>query len=422
LTFNAYPPDPEVVGDRWKQMWLERLENAVLFPELWLRRQRRDDYWKHGSVCEDYGRIRCPVYAVGGWADGYSNAIPRLLAGLKVPRKGLIGPWAHTFPHDGVPGPAIGFLQEALRWWDHWLKGIDCGIMDEPMYRVWMQDSVLPQPYYKERPGRWVAEPSWPSPRILPRIYVLNPGRLENEPRLEAELKFQSPQSTGLNSGDWCGFGAEGEAPTGQREDDGKSLTFDSYPLEETLEILGAPIVSLDLSVDRPCALVAVRLNDVAPHGASTRVTYGLLNLTHWESHETPVPIEPGQRFQARIVLNDVAYSFPPGHRLRVSVSTSYWPITWPSPEPVTLTLFSAASVLELPVRPTSALDAQLREFEEPEQAMALEHTKLRPSKFKRTIERDLAKNETIYTIFSDGDEFGGASLARVDAIDLELA
>ena len=71
---------------------------------------RRDDYWKHGSVCENYDAITCPVYAIGGWADAYSNAIPRLLAGLKAPRKGLIGPWAHLYPHDGVPGPAIGFL------------------------------------------------------------------------------------------------------------------------------------------------------------------------------------------------------------------------------------------------------------------------------------------------------------------------
>ena len=80
--------------------------------------------------------------AVGGWTDGYTNAIPRLLAHLTVPRKGLIGPWAHAYPHFALPGPQIGFLQEALRWWDHWLKGIDTGVMDEPMLRAWMTDSV----------------------------------------------------------------------------------------------------------------------------------------------------------------------------------------------------------------------------------------------------------------------------------------
>jgi putative CocE/NonD family hydrolase len=102
LNFAAYPPDPRVVGDRWRTMWMERLENTPLFPAVWLKHQRRDEYWRHGSICEDYGAIRCPVYAIGGWADGYSNAVPRLLRGLTVPRKGLIGPWSHAFPHDSI--------------------------------------------------------------------------------------------------------------------------------------------------------------------------------------------------------------------------------------------------------------------------------------------------------------------------------
>ena len=134
MSVNACPPDPEVVGERWRAMWRNRLEHAVFSQALWLDHQRRNDYWKHGSVCEDYSAIMCPVYVVGGWADAYSNAIPRLLNGLQAPRKGLIGPWAHVYPHDGVPGPAIGFLQETLRWWDYWLKGIDTGIMAGPCF------------------------------------------------------------------------------------------------------------------------------------------------------------------------------------------------------------------------------------------------------------------------------------------------
>ena len=78
--------------------------------------------------------------------------------GCSARSKGLIGPWAHAYPNVAQPGPQIGFLQEALRWWDHWLKGIDTGIMDEPMLRAWMQESVPPATTYAERPGRWVAE------------------------------------------------------------------------------------------------------------------------------------------------------------------------------------------------------------------------------------------------------------------------
>ena len=116
-------PDPALVGGSWRAMWLERLENIPLFQDNWLQHQRCDAYWKHGSVCEDYATIQCPVYAVGGWTDGYKNAIPRLLDRLTLPRKGLIGPWAHAYPHFAFPRPQIGFLQDMLRWWDHWLKG-----------------------------------------------------------------------------------------------------------------------------------------------------------------------------------------------------------------------------------------------------------------------------------------------------------
>lgn len=132
LAYNALPPDPAVVGERWRAMWYDRLGRTPPFIEAWLTHQRRDAFWKHGSVCEDYAAITCLVYAVGNWAHAYTNAIPRLLTRLSGPRKGLIGPWAHLYPHQGVPEPAIGFLQECLRWWDYWLKGVETGIMDEP--------------------------------------------------------------------------------------------------------------------------------------------------------------------------------------------------------------------------------------------------------------------------------------------------
>jgi putative CocE/NonD family hydrolase len=422
LGYNAYPPDPELVGPRWRAMWLERLERTELLPETWIRHPRRDAYWKHGSVCEDYGAITCAVYAIGGWADGYTNAIPRLLAGLRCPRKGLIGPWGHVYPHDGGPGPAIGFLQEALRWWARWLKGIDSGIMDEPMLRVWMQESVPPKPFYEERPGRWVAEQSWPSPRIAPRRWIVNRSQLDDEPQPEFRIVFRSPETTGVSAGDWCGFGLQCDAPIDQREDAGKSVIFDSAPLESRLEILGAPEVSLELAVDRPNALLAVRLDDVAADGSTTRVTYGVLNLTHRDSHESPLPLEPGRRYQVRIRLNSVAHAFAAGHKFRVAVSTSYWPLAWPSPEPVVVTIFTgSSSTLELPIRKPRPEDAQLAAFAEPEAAPASQYTPLRTGSFARTVSRDLTSNEMTYTTFVEGGDCGTAGVARVDAINLEV-
>jgi len=419
--YNALPPDPEIVGDRWRGMWRERLDNAVLFPAHWLRHQRRDAYWKHGSVCEDYSAVRCPVYAIGGWADGYSNAVPRLLAGLSVPRKGLIGPWAHSFPHNSVPGPTIGFLQESLRWWDHWLKRIDTGIMDEPVLRVWMQDSIAPQPQYEMRPGRWVAEEAWPSPRLTHRTLTLEAGGFLVEANAaESRLEIRSPPATGMAAGNWCAFGSDGEMPIDQRADDGRSLVFDSEPLLEPVEILGAPLLHLVFDSDRPVAQAIVRLNDVFPDGTSARVSYGVLNLTHRGSHEHPEPIAPGQRAEALVKLNDIAHSFPVGNRVRIAVSTAYWPIVWPAPQAVTLGVYAGASMLELPIRPSRPGDADLRPFGPPEAGPGDAATVLRQSNLCRTIERDIPTGDVIYHIFNDGGEFDGASLVRFEEIDLE--
>ena len=339
LVWNARPPDPRLYGDGWHETWLERLEGANNWIEPWLGHQRRDAYWKHGSVCEDYSAIDVPVYAVGGWVDGYTNAVPRMLEGLSVPRKGLIGPWAHAFPDDALPGPSIGFLQECVRWWDHWLKGIDTGIMDEPMLRAWMQDSAPPRTSYEVREGRWVAEPEWPSANIGTETLELGGG-----PR-----SILGVQTCGVEAGVWCAEGGSADLAGDQRVEDAVSLTWDFEPLAEPVEILGHPQAFLELESDRPQALVSVRLCDVAPDGSSLLVTRGVLNLTHRESHEEPEALEPGRRYEITVPLDVIAHSFAAGHRLRVAVSPTYWPWAWPSPEPVTLTVH--AGRLELPVR-----------------------------------------------------------------------
>jgi putative CocE/NonD family hydrolase len=365
---NDLPPDPDIAGQAWRGMWQARMEHNQPWIITWLRHQRRDDYWKQGSVCEDFPRITIPVYAVSGWADNYSEAVPRLLAGLTCPRRGLIGPWAHSYPHHVAVEPAIGWLQEVLRWCDHWLKGRDTGIMDEPMLRAWMQDSVPPRTCYDRRPGRWVGEDRWPSPRIREEYYqLLSGGRLGSGASEYGRVRICSPLWVGLAAGEVGRYGGDAEWPPDQREDDGGSLVFMTEPLTETIEILGAPKLRLCFASDKPQALAAVRLNDVAPDGRSTRVTLGLLNLSHRNSHEHPEPLVPGARAEAMVALDDIAHSFPAGHRIAVSLSTTYWPIAWPSPELATLEVMLGDSALILPVRPPRAEDAQLRPFDPPE-------------------------------------------------------
>jgi len=404
FAYNACPPDPAIVGERWRDMWFQRLRDSGLWLEKWLRHQRRDAYWKHGSICEDYGAVQCPVFAVSGWADGYSNAVFRMLEHLDGPRKGLIGPWSHKYPHMGKPGPAIGFLQEALRWWNQWLKGQDTGIMDEPMLRVWMQDSVPPTTMYKFRPGRWVGENQWPAASVAAVRYPLAQGRLgqPGEAVAATPLTIRSPLSVGLFAGKWCSYTAPPDLPHDQREEDGGALTFDSEPLDEDLEILGAPELVVEVASDRPVAMIAARLSDVAPDDKATRVTYGLLNLTHRDGHESPQALEPGQPYRVRVPLNHVAQSFPAGHRLRLSLSTSYWPLAWPPPEPVQLTLQTGVSEFVLPVRPPQEVDGRLRGFEEPEAAPAGVQTPVRAEEHRWTVIRDLAGDVSTLEVIND--------------------
>ena len=417
---NSCPPDPALVGKRWREMWLARLSGSGLWLDTWLHHQRRDAYWRHGSVGEDYAAIQCPVMAVGGWADGYTNAIFGLLEYLRVPRLGMIGPWGHKYPHQGIPGPAIGFLQEALRWWDHWLKQRDTGIMDEPMLRAWMQDSVPPTTYYHERPGRWVGEAEWPSSRIQTQRFRLGAYRLEKDTGQDvspplSDMIIQSPLSVGLFAGKWCSYTAAPDLPHDQREEDGGALVFESDPLATDVEILGAPTMDLEIASNQPVAMVAVRLSDVAADNKATRVTYGIFNLTHRNGNDRPEALTPGEFFRAQVPLNHVAQVFPKGHRLRVSLSTSYWPLAWPSPEPVKLTLRTTGSALGLPVRPGREEDVTIH-FQSPEGAPPLTMTQLEPPHHNWLVHRDLAEDTSILEVIQNQGVY------RIDEIDLVVS
>lgn len=415
FAFNSLPPDPSIAGDDWRDMWFERLEGSGLWIDQWLSNQRRGEYWHGGSICGDYSSIECPVLLVSGWTDGYTNAVFRMLENLKVPRKGLVGPWSHKYPHMGVPGPAIGFLQEMLRWWDYWLKGKETGIMEEPMLRAWMQESVPPTTAYDYRPGRWVSEESWPSQRIENQNLPLMPGRvgLPGERVKEARLDIQSPLTVGLFAGKWCSYAATPDLPHDQRQEDGGALTFDTEELGETIEVLGSPKLRIDFSANRPNAMIAVRLSDVLPDGSATRVTYGLLNLTHRNSNANPEPLEPGKRYSAEVELNNMAHVFPAGHKMRISVSTSYWPLAWPSPSPVKLSLYCGDTHLKLPVRPPRSEDRSIHEFGPAEGSPPIKITQISDSTYDWRVVRNLASDESVMEVVNDDGRY------RIDDIDL---
>jgi predicted acyl esterase len=190
-----------------------------------------------------------------------------------------------------------------------------------------------------------------------------------------------SPQTVGKCAGEWVPFGRGHDQASDQQEDDMRSLVFETPPLDTPIEILGAPVVTLDVASDRPIANLIVRLCDLHPTGESLRVSYGVLNLTHRDGHENPAMLEVGERYRVRIQLNDAGSVFPAGHQVRLVLSTAYWPMIWPSPEKATLLIFSGT--LDLPQRSPQGSDERLSPFPEPESAPPE-----KPTVFRRDGER----------------------------------
>jgi predicted acyl esterase len=250
-----------------------------------------------------------------------------------------------------VPEPRIGFLQEALRWWDHWLKGIDTGVAQDPAHRTYIMDVGRPGASVSHVPGRWVSDNQWPADQFEMQRWYLNKEGLNPTRQAGGKPVVCSPQTTGADSGEYCVIWMGPEFPGDQRRDDSGSLTFDSAPLSKDIDLVGASVLTLKFSVDKPVAVTAVRLNSVWPDGAVTRLSYAVSNLCHRDSHEHPEALEPGKVYTVKIQLDDVAYRVPKGHALRVSLSTSYWPLIWPAPETVNLTVHTGASFIEVPVR-----------------------------------------------------------------------
>ena len=423
LAYSSRPADPLLRND-WRGDWLRRLEAMPWLAPVWATHQSRDAYWRHGSVGEDWGQNRVPAMIWGGWADNYMNTVAALVEHAAAPVKGVVGPWVHQYPHTAVPGPQVGFLQLAIRWWDRWLKGVENGAeMDSP-YRAYILHSAPPDASPRYRPGHWVMEPDWPSPRVTPHVLHLAAegaslppvhwshepmAKPMNEPRgflgtEEGEgfaLTLCTPQHLGLKAGEYFPMGLNAEMPGDQAADDALSLCFDAAPQAADLQFLGAATLRLRLASDKPLAFVVARLCDVAPDGSSVRIAHGMLNLCHRDSRENPQPMQPGQETDVAFTLDQMGYRLAAGHHLRLAFSTTYWPFVWPSPEAATLTLTGGS--LTLPVHHGGATD----EWQPPpaEHARPWAHRVIRPARASRVIEEDLIAGTLALVVEDDQGE-----------------
>lgn len=331
-TLNALPPVPAVWGEGWREEWVARLVDQEPWLLQWLREPRDSPYWRGQSARTDLSRIACPTMVVAGWADGYRNATFRIMEALReagVPHRLLAGPWAHGALDATRPGPRIDEVEESVRWWDRWLRGVENavgnGLGGTPSMTVFVRTSTVPAPDLDTHEGVWIQE-EWPSPRVLTEVLPISPAR-----------PYVVNPAVGVDAWIDCA----GTMPWGQsgdlRFDDAASLTWEFDGAERT--ILGHPRIVLRLAVDAPVAQLSAKLTDVFPDGTSALISRGLINLTHRDDPAHPMPLSPGTTYDVDLELDACAYRFTPGQQLRLSVAGADWPNNLAPPAPVTITV-----------------------------------------------------------------------------------
>jgi putative CocE/NonD family hydrolase len=372
---NFAPPDPELTGEKWAEIWENHLQNNQPWSLGFLKHQRDDFYWSSRSVRPAYDRIKCPVFVIEGWADWYQTAELRAFANLKVPKRALIGPWAHYWPEDAFPGPRIDGRPEYLKWFDHWLKGVDNGVENEPPVTIFVRKYQPPAPMYLEEKGFWRQEKEWPLARGETRsMYFHGDRRLSSAKPDPSATDTRDSYTYNPAVGITNGILGRGNVtpwamPLDQRLDEAYSLIYTTEPLESDLELTGNPTAEISVSSSADVAYFVVKLCDVAPDGTSKLVTYGGLNATHRDSRSEPKALEPGRVYELRIDLSSTAYLFPAGHRIRVAVSSADFQNAWPVSKAATHTIYRTASHPSRVILPVI-----------PEQAPKLPAPDLRPS------------------------------------------
>src|SRR6201998_2645581 len=146
-----YTLDEKVLGPRFE---------AAPWSLLYFQHQRDGAFWR--SPVRPLNQLEVPCFLIGGLADGYRDSIPRMLEQVKSPVRALVGPWNHSFPNNADFGPRVEWRDQAVRWFDYWLKGRNTGVRDDPRLVIYMQHWHAPYPNLQRVPGEWRREDVWP--------------------------------------------------------------------------------------------------------------------------------------------------------------------------------------------------------------------------------------------------------------------
>jgi predicted acyl esterase len=293
-------------------------------------------YWRGASLRPDYDRVRCPVFLIGGWRDGYANTMLRTYEKLKAPKKLLMGPWVHSRPNTSVPGPRIDHLNEMARFFAHWLRDEDTGIMKEPAVIAYMQEYAKPERTLDVTPGHWRSEHDFPAAGTKERTYYLHAGgTLAEKPAggKPASDEVEYVPTVGVANGYWSAGGISFYLADDQRADEAYSLVYTTPPFEADVRLLGWPRVILHGSSSAKVATFVAKLADVAPDGSSALIVDGSLNGTRRASLTDPKEMTPGEVYELDIPMNPTGWVIKAGHRLRLAVAGADFPNLWPTPE-----------------------------------------------------------------------------------------
>ena len=379
-----YALDEKVLGPRF---------DSPPWSLLYLKHQHDGSFWR--ERVRPLSEITIPSFLIGGLLDGYRDNVTDMLMQAKGPVRAIVGPWNHTFPHDAVPGPRIEWRDQAVRWFDHWLKGRDTGVERDPRLAIYMQHWHPPDPNLQEIPGEWRREESWPPPEAKAvSLFLQSNHTLADSVALPDKHQLKYIPSIGVESGFWWG-----ELLSDPRPVDAFSLVYDSAPLPDEVAILGRPRGLLRVSSTARLADWFARLSDVAPDGTVTQITGAGLNGAQRDSMSEPRDLEPGKNYPIEIEMHLTSWMFPKGHRIRVAVSNALWPMVLPTPYAMTTTLEVGGengSRLVLPVVPVRVA-SEAPKFSPPEASEERADIKNEgfPWPGEWTVERDEARQKT---------------------------
>ena len=343
-----YMQDEKVLGPRF---------DTPPWSLLYLKHQRDGEFWR--SPVRPLSQITVPCFLIGGLADGYRDSIPRMLEQVKAPVRALIGPWNHSFPNDADFGPRIEWREDAVRWWDYWLKGRETGVLDDPRLVIYLRHWFPPNPNLETVPGEWRAEKAWPPEgKKDETLYFEADHGLGGKASTDDVHHLKYIPSIGVEAGFWWG-----ELLSDQRPVDEFSLVYDSAPLERDVAIIGRPQALLEAAADAPLADWFARLSDIAPDGTVTQITGAGMNGAQRDSMSEPKPLEPGKFYSLNIEMHLTTWVFPKGHRIRVSISNALWPMILSTPYQMTTALKlggEGGSRIILPVVPLDGVETKV--------------------------------------------------------------